>query len=577
MWRFNPFSGKDSDQQPNSNRLENRTIEVGSTKLSIKTLIAEGGFSSVYSARDFNSPSKPYAVKHIIINDSETLDLVLREIQVMKRLKGNPNVVALISSAVFEAGRFKEACLVMEFCERSLVGLGFLEEREILLIFRDVCNAVFAMHNQSPPIAHRDLKLENVLLGSDGKWKLCDFGSTSTNHKRFVKADEMGIEEDVIRKHTTPAYRAPEMWDLYRKDIISEKVDIWALGCLLYRICFLKPAFDGESKLQILNGNYKIPDNPKYSDEIIKLMKDLLGNLPNDRPDITQVWFRVNALLPLDLQKNFPDGASVEGLKMSPSIPKRTSPKDQNTPPIVGAFRSTHLQNSPKTPLKPSPSANSISPSTNLSPPPVRKSASSGNAPQFFANFNNPPQFFANFENAPRFVEKDPRFVEKAPQFGGNAPRFVEKAPQFVDKAPQFVEKAPQFVEKGPRFGGDLERELGELKEELRRAKSEKCEISEKYEKLSAICEAQMNELNQLRWNENMQKKEEIKGTVWELEQGMFDQTLTQPKSNSQYNNNDIWDFAKFDQMLTQPKSNVQSNNNDLWGFGKTPPGWAGF
>lgn len=61
-----------------------------------------------------------------------------------------------------------------------------------------------------------------------------------------------------------------------------------ALGCLLYRICYFKSAFDGESKLQILNGNYRIPEQPKYSTAVTGLIKDMLEASPNARPDITQ-------------------------------------------------------------------------------------------------------------------------------------------------------------------------------------------------------------------------------------------------------------------------------------------------
>lgn len=284
--------------------LEGRSIDVGNIKVHVKNVIAEGGFSSVYSARDLVNPSKQYALKHMICNDGESMDLVMKEISVMKSLKGHPNVVSLEAHTIFDMGRTKEAILLMEFCDKSLVnvlesrGAGYYDEKQVLTIFRDVCNAVFAMHCQSPPIAHRDLKAENLLLGSDGLWKLCDFGSTSTNHKSFEKPEEMGIEEDNIRKHTTPAYRAPEMWDLFRRDVISEKVDIWALGCLLFRICYFKSAFDGESKLQILNGNYRIPDLPKYSSHVIGLIQDMLQSSPEARPDITQAralhWSFIN-------------------------------------------------------------------------------------------------------------------------------------------------------------------------------------------------------------------------------------------------------------------------------------------
>ncbi|KAK9127232.1 hypothetical protein Syun_016029 [Stephania yunnanensis] len=105
----------------------------------------------------------------------------MREIYVMKYLKGHPNVVSLLAHTILDMGRTKEAFLVMEFCEKSLVnvlerrGAGYFEEKQVLTIFRDVCNAIFAMHCQSPPVANRDLKAENLLLGADRSWKLCDF------------------------------------------------------------------------------------------------------------------------------------------------------------------------------------------------------------------------------------------------------------------------------------------------------------------------------------------------------------------------------------------------------------------
>lgn len=141
--------------------LEGRTIDVGNLKIQVRNAIAEGGFSSVYLARDVMQMAKQYALKHMICNDDESLDLVMKEISVMKSLKGHPNVVTLHAHTFLDMGRTKEALLVMEFCEKSLVnvlesrGTGYFDEKQVLLIFRDVCNAVFSMHCQSPPVAHR--------------------------------------------------------------------------------------------------------------------------------------------------------------------------------------------------------------------------------------------------------------------------------------------------------------------------------------------------------------------------------------------------------------------------------------
>ncbi|KAL0710629.1 hypothetical protein Bca4012_017607 [Brassica carinata] len=532
MWKFKPFAQKEPAG------LEGRYLEIGTLKVHVRSVIAEGGFSSVYLAQDTNHASKQYALKHMICNDEESLELVMKEISVLKSLKGHPNVVALYAHGILDMGRNKkEALLAMEFCGKSLVevlenrGAGYFEEKQALLIFRDVCNAVFAMHSQFPRVAHRDLKAENLLLSSDGLWKLCDFGSVSTNHKVFERAEEMGIEEDNIRKHTTPAYRAPEMWDLFRREIISEKVDIWALGCLLYRICYFKSAFDGESKLQVLNGNYRIPESPKYSSSVTDLIRDMLQGSPDERPDVTQVWFRVNEQLPANLQKSLPDGPpemqSTDGSSSKPA--SRSSPAPRRSPPPpppssgeqasggpLGAFWATqHAQTSVVS-----------EDNTSKKPSPVRGEAQSKDASPAAAASNRTR------------VSKDDAFNSFVADFdtakldNGNNKTAKEEA---------------------------LEAEIERLKEELKQTSSEKAEITAKFEKLSAICRSQRQELQDLKQRlasksasaspsrdlsqnqtspgmrsvSSTPSRDRVEGTVWELQQDRSDWSTGSSDPNS--------------------------------------------
>ncbi|CDY12158.1 BnaC04g11880D [Brassica napus] len=439
MWKFKPFAQK----EPAAAGLE---------------------------AQDTSHPSKQYALKHMVCNDDESLELVMKEISVLKSLRGHPNVVTLYAHGILDMGRGKkEALLAMEFCGKSLVevlesrggGAGYFEEKQALAVFRDVCNAVFAMHCQSPRIAHRDLKAENLLLSSDGQWKLCDFGSVSTNHKVFERAEEMGIEEDNIRKHTTPGYRAPEMWDLFRREVISEKVDIWALGCLLFRICYFKNAFDGESKLQILNGNYRIPESPKYSSSVTDLIKDMLQGSPDERPDITQIWFRVNELLPVNLQKSLPDqppemGSSKPASKSSPA-PRRSPP-----PP----------------------------------PPSSGEPASSGGPLGAFWATQHAKTSVVSEDNKGMPIYDEPNSHNSHHQPNKTSPAATNNRSR-VSKDDFDTAKLDNGNK--PSKEEALEAEVERLKEELKRTKSEKAEITAKFEKLSAICRSQRQELQDLK------------------------------------------------------------------------------
>ncbi|XP_002512151.2 AP2-associated protein kinase 1 isoform X2 [Ricinus communis] len=532
MWRFKSFTQKEPVG------LEGRYIDVGNLKIHVRNAIAEGGFSCVYLALDAMHASKQYALKHMICNDEESLELALKEINVMKSFQGHPNIVALCAHAILDKGRTKEALLVMEFCEKSLVsvldsrGAGYFEEKQVLSIFRDACNAVFAMHSQSPPIAHRDLKAENLLLGPDGSWKLCDFGSTSINHKRFEKPEDMGIEEDNIRKYTTPAYRAPEMWDLLRRDRISEKVDIWALGCLLFRICYFKNAFDGESKLQILNGNYRIPDLPKYSMPVTDLIRDMLQASPDDRPDITQVWFRVNEQLPVNLQKSLPDGlpemksTSVHEVTSRPAnrpppMPNRSPPPPPSSGGVggggqLGAFWSSqHARDSfveekskskfdDESSYNPSRQDKSQSENHTLSKTysPVKDENSQAHATRRIVHGKS------HVSQDDSYKDFEINFIQKDIERGMERPKSSQAESTSLFQNEAFNNFVAEFdsTKLNSRVGNiksareeELESEIERLKDQLKQANMEKAEMTSKYEKLSAICRSQRQEIQELK------------------------------------------------------------------------------
>lgn len=99
-----------------------------------------------------------------------------------------------------------------------------LTETEIFQIFVDVCEAVAVMHSQTPPLLHRDLKIENILQASSTLYKLCDFGSAvpvSARHSTSIQ--ELRELEADLGRHTTLQYRAPEMVDVYQRRHIDQK------------------------------------------------------------------------------------------------------------------------------------------------------------------------------------------------------------------------------------------------------------------------------------------------------------------------------------------------------------------
>jgi AP2-associated kinase len=180
----------------------------------------QGGFALIYKVTD-QETQRPYALKHFRLSgDPEAVRDVQTEMAVMYALRECPFILRLRAvNFSGPAGREDEAFVLLDFCQDSLAGwlssqAGShrpLDEAAIVGIFLPVCRAVEAMHTMDPPLAHRDVKAENVLLHPDGRWVLCDFGSATSKQGAIETAGQIALEEEKVLRQTTPAYRAPEV------------------------------------------------------------------------------------------------------------------------------------------------------------------------------------------------------------------------------------------------------------------------------------------------------------------------------------------------------------------------------
>ncbi|XP_075063512.1 AP2-associated protein kinase 1 isoform X7 [Mixophyes fleayi] len=335
-----------------------RVFNIGRHQVTVDEVLAEGGFALVFLVRTSNGMRR--ALKRMYVNNEHDLQVCKREIQIMRDLSGHKNIVGYIDSSInsVSSGDVWEVLILMDFCRGGQVvnlmnqrlQTGFTEN-EVLQIFCDTCEAVARLHQCKTPIIHRDLKVENILLHDRGHYVLCDFGS-ATNKCQNPQTEGVTTVEDEIKKYTTLSYRAPEMVNLYSGKVITAKADVWALGCLLYKLCFFTLPF-GESQVSICDGNFTIPDNSRYSHDMHCLVRYMLEPDPDKRPDIYQVSYFAFKLakrecpVPNVLESTIP-AKLPEPVKAGEAAAKKSQPKARLTDPVPTTETSIAPRQRPK-------------------------------------------------------------------------------------------------------------------------------------------------------------------------------------------------------------------------------------
>jgi serine/threonine protein kinase len=204
------------------------------------------------------------------------------EVRMLSKFGSHPNVVSLIDSVLRPSGRGRmDHLILLEF-----VGGGHVldrvramsEGRErpwglagVVRALGQISLAVLHLHEAD--VTHRDLKLENFLLGQDGICRLCDFGSAVEGEVPLATQADRARAEEVIGKTTTQMYRAPEMVDLYMTGALTKATDVWALGCCLYTMAFFRNTFEEGSNLAILSAKYAVPPDHEYGPAVPTLLE----------------------------------------------------------------------------------------------------------------------------------------------------------------------------------------------------------------------------------------------------------------------------------------------------------------
>jgi serine/threonine-protein kinase len=197
----------------------------------VECLLGQGAFGEVYCVRHaFLGKQAMKVFKLASLSLEETMEMLGEAIMLSKI--SHPNIIHLFHAETVETARGPRSFFTMEYVAggtldrfwRSHKG-QFVPLETSIDIARQICRGLSVAHSERPPIIHRDIKPQNILVGYDSvglRVRVSDFGLAKRVNPLTLAATAAG----------TPSFKAPEVFNESKAD--STAGDVWSVGVVLY-------------------------------------------------------------------------------------------------------------------------------------------------------------------------------------------------------------------------------------------------------------------------------------------------------------------------------------------------------
>lgn len=229
-----------------------KKIKINNKTYNVLQLLGRGTYGEVYKIKDPETNQEYALKKSRLEGDSQGVSAnSLREITILRNIN-HENVVKLNSLEVNE----KSILLCLEYCEYDLDKYWSLRYSNTTPDLKTVKKIMYQIlvgidHLHGKKVLHRDLKPQNILISSDGKVKITDFGLSRT----------YSIPIKVYTKEILSLwYRAPEL--VLGMEYYSIGIDMWSIGCIFAELILKRPIFKSDSEINLLFKQFKLLGKP---------------------------------------------------------------------------------------------------------------------------------------------------------------------------------------------------------------------------------------------------------------------------------------------------------------------------